>query len=175
MHPAEAHADGDHHQSDHGGDHVCARRHIKFIDDGEDQQHQQARADELVEESRLRQAGKSWEGCEYAGRPFQVGVDLHKSRMIVPKHHGGRGKSSRGLRQGIRNYFCPRKFPEYGKGQGHRGIQVCSGDFPRDIDSHRHPQSPAESDVGKSAMNRFAGIVGREEHHHGHDARTEQD
>src|SRR5580698_8152185 len=76
VHPAEAHADGDHDQPDHQGSKVRTGRHIELIRNGEDKKNQQGSSDQLIEKSGLGHGRKRWEGSEHAGGVLELGIGL---------------------------------------------------------------------------------------------------
>ena len=96
------------------------QRHVSLIAEGEDDHHQQRRADDLVDEPageiaqvilgiRRPDAG----GGQRAGRAFEV-VD----RFVIGEvHHGRSGERAGHLRQAVGRHFAPGKSAVHGQRQ----------------------------------------------------------
>ena len=132
----------DYHQANQKRRQIRARRHIEFVGNGEYEEHEQARTDELVEKSRLRQPGKGRKRCEYARCVIELGIDLPKRRMIVPGHQRRRHKRSSHLDDTIRDHFAPREAPVGGQRDSYGGVEVRARYFSGDVDTHGDSESP---------------------------------
>src|SRR6266567_8362453 len=104
----------------------------------------------------------------------QLWVDLPKGGQVIPENERSGCKSSRSLSDGVGQHFAPGESTEDGKGQGYRRIEMRPRGLARNVNSHRHAESPAQGDVGKTTVDGLARVARWKKHNHGNDSGAEQ-
>src|ERR1700686_5252024 len=175
VHAAKARADGHDDKANQRRREIGSRRCIVFINDRENQKHQQRGADGLVQKAGLWQTREGRKGRENAGGMLQLRISLVKRRHVIPKYERGRSKGSCSLSDTVGQHLAPRKSAKNRERQSYRGIEMCPGNFAGDVDAHHHPESPAQGDVGEAAVNGLSRVVRGKQHDHGNHSCAKQD
>ncbi len=149
---AEGHADADDEEAHEDRAHPGRRRHVLRVADGEDADHEQRRADDLIDQAaadrqeRLRIRGEDPGRALGPGDLAHAAIEHREGLAIGQEDERGRHEGPGRLGQRIRRHLAPGQSAVHGQRHRDGGIQVRA----RHAAGHQHPEhhadAPAEVD-----------------------------